>query len=153
MGVIGRLLHRLVHWFHAARRVLWFFTNPNSTGVHAVALTPTGKIVLVTLSYAPGWRLPGGGRKPGEDPEASIKRELREEIGMIACGELQKVMDFTQRADFKNDRSSLFVVREVVYQPRWSLEIKAVEEFGLEALPPDMPPITARLIAAAASQL
>ena len=32
-------------------------------GVHAVALTPERRIVLVRLRYAPGWRLPGAHRK------------------------------------------------------------------------------------------
>jgi ADP-ribose pyrophosphatase YjhB (NUDIX family) len=146
-------LHRLVHWFHQGRRLVWFFTHPDTRGVHAVAVTPEGEIVLVTLSYASGWRLPGGGCKPGEDPEQSILRELREEIGMTACGAVQQVMTFRQQADFKNDRSSLFVVRDVVFEPRWSLEIKAVGTFALDALPLDMPPITRRLLRAAAALL
>ena len=55
-------------------------------GVHAVALTPERRIVLVRLRYAPGWRLPGGGLDAGEDLERAALRELREEIGMITHG-------------------------------------------------------------------
>ena len=51
-------------------------------GVHAVALTPERRIVLVRLRYAPGWRLPGGGLDAGEDLERAALRELREEIGI-----------------------------------------------------------------------
>jgi 8-oxo-dGTP pyrophosphatase MutT (NUDIX family) len=49
-------------------------TAPNG-GVHGIPLTPDGKVVLVILSYATGWRLPGGGRKAGEDPREAIFTE------------------------------------------------------------------------------
>lgn len=103
----------------------------------------------MTLSYARGWRLPGGGRKPDEDAEAAVLRELREEIGMTSCGAVRRVGRFSHHPDFRNDRSSLFVVEDVVYRPRWSLEIKAVREFDPDRLPPDTAQITRRLIAAA----
>jgi 8-oxo-dGTP pyrophosphatase MutT (NUDIX family) len=144
-----RLLHRGVYGLHRLRRSLWFFTKPRTSGVHAVAFTPDGKLILVTLSYARGWRLPGGGRKRGESAEEAIRRELREEIGMTSCGALRPVARFSHRPDYRNDRSSLFVVEDVVFRPRWSLEIKAVQTFDREALPADMAPITKRLIAAA----
>ena len=55
--------------------------RPRTFGAHALALTPERKIVLVKLRYAPGWRLPGGGRGEHEDPRDAVLRELREEIG------------------------------------------------------------------------
>nr|MDQ4087857.1 NUDIX domain-containing protein [Pseudomonadota bacterium] len=61
------------------RRFLWRFTG-RPIGVHAIPITPAGKIVMVKLSYAPLWRLPGGGCKRGEDPKQAVLRELREEI-------------------------------------------------------------------------
>lgn len=128
---------------------MWFFTRPSTSGVHAVALTPERRIVLVTLSYARGWRLPGGGRKRAEDAEAAIRRELSEEIGMTSCGALLKVARFSHSPDYRNDRSSLFIVEDVCYQPRWSLEIKKVAEFDPACLPVDTAPITRRLIEAA----
>ncbi len=138
-----------MHWLHRARRSLWFFTRPATSGVHALALTPQRRIVLVTLSYARGWRLPGGGRKRGEADEQAMLRELREEIGMTSHGGIEKVARFSHRPDFRQDRSSLFIVRDVAYRPKWSLEIKAIAEFDLEALPHDTAHITRRLIAAA----
>jgi ADP-ribose pyrophosphatase YjhB (NUDIX family) len=140
------LLHRL-------RRSVWFFTSPSSTGVHAVALTPDRRIILVTLSYARGWRLPGGGRKADEPAEEAVLRELREEIGMTSHGAVRKVANFSHRSDHRKDRSSLFVVEDVAYEPRWSLEIKAVKEFDPDDLPPDSAPITRRLVAAAAEAI
>ena len=135
------------------RRALWFFTRPRTSGVHAIALTPERRIVLVTLSYARGWRLPGGGRKRNEDAETAIRRELVEEIGMTACGALRKVARFSHQPDHRRDRSSLFIAQDVRYRPHWSLEIKAVREFDLDKLPADTAPITLRLIDAAAIDL
>ncbi len=106
-------------------------------------------MVLVELSYARGWRLLGGGRKPNEDPERAIIRELQEEIGLQSYSGIQKVTDFEHRPDFRKSHSSLFVVRDVVYRPRWSLEIKAVAEFHPGELPRDTAPITLRLLAEA----
>ena len=135
------------------RRSVWFFTRPRTSGVHAIALTPDRRIILVTLSYARGWRLPGGGRKQGEDPEMAIRRELAEEIGMTACGVVRDVGQFSHRPDYRQDRSSLFVVENVCYRPRWSLEIRAVRAFDLDSLPADTAPITHRLIAAAGDEI
>jgi 8-oxo-dGTP pyrophosphatase MutT (NUDIX family) len=148
--VLRRALHGGVSGFQHLRRAIWFFTRPATFGVHAIPVTPDGKLVLVTLSYARGWRWPGGGRKPDEDAETAIPRELREEIGMTHCSGLHRVTDFEHRPDFRRGQSSLFVVHGVVYRPRWSLEIKAVAEFAMEEPPADMAPITRRLLAAAA---
>lgn len=144
--MLGHLLHFGVNAFQALRRGVWFFSRPRTRGVHAVPLAPDGKIVLVTLSYAKGWRLPGGGRKSGEDPKEAILRELREEIGLTGYTDIEPVCDFTHRPDFRRGEATLFVVRGVQYQPRWSLEVKAVATFDLSALPPDTAAITHRLL-------
>ncbi len=151
MPLLGNAAHAAVRWFQALRRSIWFFTRPTTLGVHAVAVTPAGKIVLVTLSYARGWRLPGGGRKESEDAREAVLRELREEIGMVSHGEVAEIAQFEHRPDHRMAHSSLFVVRDVVYRSRWSLEIKRVAEFDLDRLPADTAKITRRLIAAARS--
>ena len=152
--MLKRLLHRAVFGFQALRRSLWFFTRPTSLGVHAVPLTPEGKVVLVTLSYAEGWRLPGGGHKPSEEPQAAMLRELREEIGLTDHRGIKLVTGFRHRPDFRHGQGSLFVIRGVTYRPpRWSLEVTAVAEFDLDDLPLDTPRITRRLLALAAPQL
>ncbi len=97
-------------------------------GAHAAAFVPTGHIILVKLRYAPGWRLPGGGRHADEDVESAALRELREEIGMAAHGAV--------RVD-----GGLVIVADVAYRPpRWSWEVEAVCEAPLDRLPPDLSP-------------
>jgi len=151
--LIGRLLHAGVFAFQAFRRFIWFFTEPDAVGVHAVPLTPNGKIVLVMLSYAPGWRLPGGGVKKTEDQQTAMLRELREEIGLLDCESIHRVSGFDHRLDHRQGKGTLFVVRGVQYQPRWSLEVKQVGEFCLDDLPRSTAEITRQLLALAASSL
>lgn len=132
---------------------MWFFSRPRTVGVHGIPLTPEGKVVLVTLSYAKGWRLPGGGQKPTEDSRDAMLRELREEIGLTSYSSLELVSGFTHRPDYRRGQSSLFVVRGVKYQPRWSLEVKEVGEFDPNELPTGTAGITRQLLALAQLQL
>ena len=147
--MIGRLLHAAVFAFQAVRRSIWFFTEPEAVGVHGVALTPEGKIILVKLSYAPGWRLPGGGKGRAEAPEVAMLRELREEIGLTAYESIDRVTSFAHRPDHRHGNGTLFVIRGVRYRPRWSLEVKQVAQFALEELPAGTARITRQLLAMA----
>jgi len=122
------------------QRARWFVTRPRTRGAHAVAVTPGGAIVLVRLRYASGWRLPGGGIGPGEDPEAAAIRELEEEIGLTSHGAVRLVGEYEQVVQFRRDRSSLFQVSDVTYSPRWSLEVEAVREWLPDALPRTVSP-------------
>ena len=139
-AIIRLPLRWLATGFQSVRRARWFFTRPRTFGVHAVALTPQGRIVLVRLRYAPHWRLPGGGRGETEDPREAVLRELREEIGMTAHGQVEPLAELEESPDFKRDSVSLFIVRDVEYRPSWSLEVEAVMEATLETLPADMSP-------------
>jgi 8-oxo-dGTP pyrophosphatase MutT (NUDIX family) len=123
---------------HYLVRLTWFVRRPKTFGAHALALTPEGKIILVRLRYVPCWRLPGGGRRSDEPPVEAALRELREEIGMTAHGEAKAARDFQESVHFKRDIASLVLVRDVRYRPRWSLEVEAVREADLDALPADM---------------
>ncbi|HKC04149.1 MAG TPA: NUDIX domain-containing protein [Sphingomicrobium sp.] len=150
MNFIFRLvlgtLHRLL-------KLVWFLHRPRTFGAHALALTPDGKVILVRLRYAPGWRLPGGGRREDENPRDAVLRELREEFGLISHGEVQLAAELEEMPDFKRDHASLFVVRDVRYQPHWSWEIEQVTEAPLNALPPDLSPRSAAWLEALRDKL
>lgn len=111
---------------------------PGSAGAHAFAITPAGRIILVKLRYAKGWRLPGGSRKRSESPREAVLRELREEIGMTSHGEVEAAWEYPQGS--ANPRASLLIVRDVQYQPRWSIEVDDITEATLDALPDDTSP-------------
>ena len=151
--MLTRVLHLGVLAFQSLRRSVWFVTRPRTKGVHGIPLTAQGNVVLVTLSYAKGWRLPGGGLKTGEDPREAMLRELREEIGLTAHLGIEPICDFRHRPDFRHGEATLFVVRGVEYRPRWSLEVRSVGEFALSDLPHDTASITLKLLALAEPQL
>ncbi|WP_157220307.1 NUDIX domain-containing protein [Flavisphingomonas formosensis] len=134
---------------HRAARLWWFLRRPRTFGVRAIALTPAGEIVLVRHSYLPGWYCPGGGRRRSEDAQAAALRELREEIGMIAHGEVRFLQDYFVLQHHKRDTVSWFIVRDVRFAPRRSLEIAEVRSYALDALPAGMPTIVRERVLAA----
>jgi 8-oxo-dGTP pyrophosphatase MutT (NUDIX family) len=138
--IVNKALRLMLGAAHRLLKVSWFVRRPTSFGAHALALTRQGKVVLVKLRYAPGWRLPGGGRKEREDPREAALRELREEIGMISHGSVEHACELEETADYRRDIASLFIVRDVRYRPRWSWEIESVGEADMDELPADLSP-------------
>jgi 8-oxo-dGTP pyrophosphatase MutT (NUDIX family) len=152
--VIDGFLRVAVTAAHRLMKVGWFLLRPKTFGAHAVALTPAGRLVLVKLRYAPGWRLPGGGRAESEDPRDAAVRELREEIGMTSHGSVQLACELEESIDFKRDTASVVIVRDVEYRPRrWNWEVEAVREVPLGDLPADVSPQTARWLKAVRPRL
>src|SRR5215204_103350 len=140
--------------FHKLLRVEWFFRRPKTYGAHAVALTHEGRLVLVKLWYAPGWRLPGGGRDESEPPADAALRELREEIGMTSHGAVEPACELEEEVDFKRDTCSLVIVRDVEYRPRrWSWEVEAVCDVPLNDPPSDLAAPARRWLNAVADRL
>lgn len=67
-----RVRHRLVRYL-----------SPTFTGGAVVAVTrPDGRLLLVTHAYNTGWGLPGGLLDRGETPAMTVRREVREEVGL-----------------------------------------------------------------------
>lgn len=134
-GLVAWVPRLLMTSAQTLRRLWWFFTRPETVGVRALCLTSAGKAVLVRHSYMPGWFLPGGARTRGEDPEGAILRELTEEIGLTGWSSIEAVCDIDHRPDYRRDRETIFLLRDVVYAPRLSLEIERIQEFSTGRLP------------------
>lgn len=56
--------------------------------VAAILIDPAGRVLLIQRDARPGlafpgwWTLPGGKVEPGETPDAAIRREVAEELGI-----------------------------------------------------------------------
>ena len=141
MNLRRRLFRTIFTFLNGLRLALRKVTGPGRGGVHAVPLTAEGKVVLIRLTYAPGWRVPGGGLKRGEAPEPAMLRELREEIGLVSHGAVERLEETRP-----GDPSVFFVVRDVVYRFRRSLEVEEAREFDPADLPEDVTGWSSRLI-------
>ena len=153
VSFIDPLLRTIVTGAYQLLRAIWFFRRPRTYGAHAFALTPERKLILVKLRYVGGWRLPGGGRRSGEEPAAAALRELREEIGMTSHGKVRLATELEQRPDRRRDLVSLIIVEDVRYAPRWSWEIERIIEADPDALPDDMAPVARQWVDALAEHL
>jgi 8-oxo-dGTP pyrophosphatase MutT (NUDIX family) len=139
---------------HQLLKAAWFLRRPRTFGAHALALTPERKVVLVKLRYAPGWRLPGGGRPEDEGPADAVLRELKEEIGMTAHGRVRLACELYEAGDFKRDLASLLVVEDVHYRPRkWSWEVEQICEAPIDDLPAGLSPRAVRWLEAVRPKL
>ena len=151
-SLTDRILRVALRSAHRVLKLGWFLRRPRTFGAHALAFTPERRIILVRLRYAPGWRLPGGGRDEREDPKDAVLRELREEIGMTGHGDVRLACELEEATDFKRDLASLLIVRDVVYTPpKWSWEIEEIMETTLDALPAGLSPRMADWIVAVKS--
>jgi 8-oxo-dGTP pyrophosphatase MutT (NUDIX family) len=104
-------------------------TLPMREGVRAVVLDDDERILLVHFQF-PDWTLwatPGGGVEPGETLELAIRRELHEEVGLVAVElgpiiwERTHVFPF---AEFSGQYEKFFLVRAStsVINPSFSQE-------------------------------
>ncbi|HEY7005428.1 MAG TPA: NUDIX domain-containing protein [Sphingomicrobium sp.] len=153
MSLVDPILRIGLTAAHKLMKAGWFIRRPRTYGAHAIALTPKRRIVLVKLRYAPGWRVPGGGRKANEYAQAAALRELREEIGMTAFGRVRFACELEESVDFKRDLAALLIVEDVRYKPRWSWEVEEVGEFPLDQLPRDTSEPTLRWLDALSDRI
>lgn len=83
------------------RRFYWFIFRPKTFGVKCL-IECNGKFFLMKNSYGGNyWTFPGGGIKRNESPEEAVRREIKEETGIILdnvkkVGEYQSVLEFKQ---------------------------------------------------------
>lgn len=127
-------------------RLIRRFRRSRLNGVRGIPVTRDGRLVLVRHTYLPGWHFPGGGYKPGEDPEAAMLRELREEIGMTKHGAVEHFGVYRHRRASRDEQVTLFVVRDVEYTPMRSFEIADIRAFAADALPDDLTLATQRRV-------
>ncbi|MEP6635964.1 MAG: NUDIX domain-containing protein [Acidobacteriota bacterium] len=114
-------------------------TNPRFT-VTAAAIVQNEKGDVLLLEHrfraGSGWGIPGGFLEAGEQPEAGLRRELREEIGL----ELESAELFSART-FKKPKQVeiIFRARSLGAALPRSMEIRGASWFSFEDLPQGLP--------------
>jgi ADP-ribose pyrophosphatase YjhB (NUDIX family) len=130
-AMIDKLLNRLV------LQPWWRLTRAQMLGVQAIVVEPPRRVLLVRLSYARGWHLPGGGVERHETLEEALARELREECGVVPTARPALHGLFANHARAKGDHIAVFVVRAwtMPAPPKRGLEILERKMFAMDALP------------------
>lgn len=67
------------------------------------------QVLLVERDTPRLWELPGGGMAPGETPEETVVREVREETGVQV--EIVELLGWYERTGFRAHRSPVYVCR------------------------------------------
>jgi 8-oxo-dGTP pyrophosphatase MutT (NUDIX family) len=132
----------LIHLFLMLRSLL----RPVAFGVAGAILDAQGRVLLVRQSYAAGWRLPGGAIGLGEAPEAALRRELHEELGLTGgCVRLFGI--YSRKLWWLTHVVALYVIEggEVDFHP--NLEVSAIRWDAPHAPAPDVATATARRLA------
>jgi 8-oxo-dGTP diphosphatase len=111
----------------------------------AVVTDKRGRVLLLKHRFRPGsgWGMPGGFMEAGEQPEAALRRELREEIGL----EIEQPKLVLVRA-FKKPKQVeiVFSCQAAGDTDEPNFEIQRVAWFRLEELPKELPKNQAQLI-------
>ena len=113
--------------------------------VGAMLFDDAGKILLLEHVFRPdsGWGIPGGFIAKGEQPEAALRRELQEEIGI----EIDNVRLLFVRTLRRPRQVEIYFRARVVGDPQpSSFEIKQAMWFTLQTLPPELSKDQRRLI-------
>ena len=109
--------------------------------VGAVVSDQAGRILLLQHRFRPGqqagggWGIPGGFVKTGEQPEAAIRRELREEIGL----EVENLeLAFARTLERYRQIEIIFCCSAKTEFQTESREISRAEWFTPDDLPPGL---------------
>ncbi len=138
---------RIARGVQQVLRLYWRVARPRTRGVRAIVLCDEGRsVLLVKHTYTRDWYLPGGGVGRGEELEAAMLRELREELGIVEVRELRRLGTYENEREFKRDAVTLFVLSASWGGRRQAAEIEEAKIYPLSQLPPGTSPATRRRI-------
>jgi 8-oxo-dGTP pyrophosphatase MutT (NUDIX family) len=140
-GLCRRLFSRALHGYFLMSRGL-------TLGVRAIVQSHDGKFLLVRHTYTPGWHFPGGGVERAEAAKLALQNELRQETGLKLSGRPKLHGIFYNDTVSKRDHVLAYICQvdsSPLHKPR-SFEIAEIGYFGLDELPADTDPGTARRI-------
>lgn len=130
-AMIRRYIYQLLRFY-------WRLRKPIVLGAQTLVLQGNN-VLLVRLSYADGWHLPGGGVKHKESFRMAALRELEEECG-IHANSLKLFHVYHSTRTGKIDHLALFATNDFArlenHQP--DPEIAELKFFPLDALPSNL---------------
>jgi ADP-ribose pyrophosphatase YjhB (NUDIX family) len=138
-------------WRRSPARVkrlgVWLAEPRFTVTAGAVVVDRGGRVLLLKHVYrrGSGWGIPGGFMEKGEQPEAAIRRELREEAGL----EVEEARLVAVRALVPTQQVEILFAaraRRAADARAASAEVSAVEWFERGALPPALSKDQRRLI-------
>lgn len=108
--VSPRVLRAAYRAGYQVLRPWWFVTRPRTVGMKVVVRCGE-QVLLVRHTYARRglWDLPGGFVGGGEEPEATLRRELLEELG-VEPGRITPIALVPSRFDHKREVIHVFAV-------------------------------------------
>ena len=124
-----RVVYRLL-------RLYWFLCRPRTYGARCI-LVCENHVLLIRQTYgARVWTLPGGGLAKGETPEAAVRREVKEEVG-VNLSRVQYLGQFVSTRTYNVD--TVYVFTAPAPSQAYTLDGREIMEarwFAREALPP-----------------
>lgn len=146
-----RALRAAYRMGYLALRPWWFVVRPRTRGMKAVVRCGD-EVLLVRHTYARRgqWDLPGGFVRADEQAEATVRRELREELG-VESGTVTPIALTPSRFDHKREVIHVFVVDvpEGCAVTPSEAEIESVCWARHDALPQPATTFTRRMVARA----
>ncbi|MDX6558143.1 MAG: 8-oxo-dGTP diphosphatase [Blastocatellia bacterium] len=140
LGAIWRRLPSLVR-----RRLIRSGQRRFTVTAGAMIFDDQGRILLLEHVFRPdsGWGIPGGFLTKGEQPDAALRRELREEIGI----EVENVELLFARALPTERQIEIYFRAEALGTPEpCSFEIRSAGWFPVSDLPAELSKDQRRLI-------
>lgn len=111
-------------------------TRGKTLGVRGLVTDAQGRVLLVEHTYLEGWWLPGGGVDAGENAYDAVRRECREEAGIIVRGDPKLLSIHSNERFFPGDHVLLFRIDDYEVGERTSHgEIKDIAFYALDDLP------------------
>jgi 8-oxo-dGTP diphosphatase len=129
----------------ARRRLVRLGQRRFTATVAAMIFDAEGRVLLLDHVFRPdsGWGVPGGFLAKGEQPEAALRRELKEEINI----ELESVELLFARTLLKPRQMEIYFRARAIGQPEpCSFEIRSAGWFSIDDLPPELSRDQRRLI-------
>jgi NADH pyrophosphatase NudC (nudix superfamily) len=127
------IIYKIVYSF---LKIYWYIFRPKTQGV--ICLIFSGdELLLIRHNYGrSAWTLSGGGLKKNETKEEAVKREVKEELGLIITPEY--IGEFTHNPEHKIDTVFCFSARTEKIDPQIDhLEIKEAKWWNMNDLPND----------------